>query len=455
MAITFNRTLVLFRRDFRLQDNTALLAAHACSKEVVPAFIFDTRQIREHAYQSKPGLQYMLESLEYLDECLRKRGSQLYCWQGVPEEILPDIIQSLKIDGIFLNEDYTPFAHARDTKIKEITAAIGIGFQSFHDTLLTFPGAVLKSDGTPYTVYTPFAKKAQNNEIAKPRRNTYRNFYSVLDTELSFKQTAPLYEKNENIFISGGRKNALERIAKITNLSDYAESRNIPALESTTGLSAALKFGTLSARELYYKIVASFDTGHTLISELYWRDFFTHIAFHFPYIFKGCFHKKYDAIEWPGEDADFECWCAGQTGFPLVDAGIRQLNTTGFMHNRVRMVVASFLVKDLLIDWRRGEQYFAQRLIDYDPAVNNGNWQWAASTGCDAQPFFRIFNPWRQQERFDPDCTYIKSWVPELEKATEKEMRSLESGFSVAGYPMPVVNHKIQRDRAEDLFRAL
>lgn len=455
MAITFNRTLFLFRRDLRLQDNTALLAAHASSKEVVPAFIFDTRQINEHAYQSKAGLQYMLESLEYLDECLRKRGTQLYCWQGIPEDILPGIIQSFSIDGIFINQDYTPFARERDAKIRDISAGAGIRFEAYHDVLLTAPGTVLKSDNAPYTIYTPFAKKARSNDIAKPRRNTFRNFFSVPNRALSFRHTAPVYVNNQNSFIPGGRKSALERMAAVTTLSDYAEKRNMPALESTTGLSAALKFGTISARELYYKTVACFEADHSLISELYWRDFFTHIAYHFPYIFRGCFHKKYDAIEWPGEEGDFESWCTGQTGFPIVDAGMRQLNTTGFMHNRVRMVVASFLVKDLLIDWRRGERYFAQRLIDYDPAVNNGNWQWAASTGCDAQPYFRIFNPWRQQDRFDPDCAYIKTWVPELEKATVQEISNLEFDASIAGYPKPIVNHKVQKDRAEDLFRGV
>jgi deoxyribodipyrimidine photo-lyase len=243
----------------------------------------------------------------------------------------------------------------------------------------------------------------------------------------------------------------------LESLSDYEVQRDYPAQDFTSHLSAHNKFGTVSIREVYHRIRKLFGASHTLISELYWRDFFTHIVYHFPHVMGGAFHEKYNGLKWANREDFFKAWCEGRTGFPIVDAGMRELNTTGHMHNRVRMVVSSFLVKDLHIDWRWGERYFAQQLTDYDPAVNNGNWQWAASTGCDAQPYFRIFNPWKQQQRYDLDCEYIKKWIPALRSLPPKDIHDLEKQRErkPGSYPEPIVNHRIASAAAESMFASL
>ena len=267
-----------------------------------------------------------------------------------------------------------------------------------------------------------------------------------------FHTILPKSDYNDEIFARGGRKNAQKVLNRLADFNDYDTDRDIPAKEATTGLSAHNKFGTVSIREVYHAVTDALGSSHTIIRELYWRDFFSHVAFHFPHIFGHAFHKKYEQLEWENSRKKFKVWCDGKTGFPIVDAGMRQLNVTGFMHNRVRMIVASFLVKDLHIDWRWGEKYFAQNLVDYDPAVNNGNWQWAASTGCDAQPYFRIFNPWIQGKKFDLDCIYIKKWVPELRKYSAKDIHRLEKGGALDGYPEAIVDHSEAKQVAEDMF---
>lgn len=308
----------------------------------------------------------------------------------------------------------------------------------------------------PYTVFTPFYKNASQLHVAAPQQNQYSNYYQQ---EISFtdKQTlASLSRKhNPNLLVKGGRKEALALLKQAKTLENYAESRDIPAVNGTTKLSAHNKFGTLSIRELYSEIVKQFSQTHTLIKELYWRDFFTQITFYFPHVLGNAFHEKYNRISWANNEKYFRAWCEGRTGFPIVDAGMRELNTTGYMHNRVRMITASFLVKDLHIDWRLGEKYFAQKLVDYDPAVNNGNWQWAASTGCDAQPYFRIFNPWLQQQKFDPECLYIKRWLVELSHCNPRDIHALEkhSGTSLANYPSAIIDHRIESQKAKLLYQ--
>lgn len=231
-------------------------------------------------------------------------------------------------------------------------------------------------------------------------------------------------------------------------------SRNLPSLSGTTGLSAHHKFGTISIRESYWAVRSALGKSHTLVRELYWRDFFTHIGFHYPHVLSGCFHERYDTLKWENDEVKFKAWCQGRTGFPIVDAGMRELNITGFMHNRMRMITASFLVKDLHIDWRWGEKYFAQRLVDYDPLVNNGNWQWAASTGCDAQPYFRIFNPWLQQAKYDPKCLYIKQWVKELAGCTPKRIHRIQDNIPTE-YVSPIVDHAVASQKAKAMFKAV
>ncbi|MDD2942702.1 MAG: deoxyribodipyrimidine photo-lyase [bacterium] len=452
----YELSLFIFRRDLRLEDNNGLIAALKSSVQVIPCFIFDPRQLSDNPYLGKNALQFMLSSLTELDNELRSQGSHLYCFAGRAEEVINKLLSELKISAVYLNRDYTKFSRERDAAIAETCQSKNVHFLTYSDYLLTEPEDVYTGKRTPYTVYTHFLKKASTIPVPQPQTNNYRNYYTV---EVQHEARNPLHEilpiadKNEKIYLDGGRQNALEVISTIEQFTGYSQTRDFPAMDSTTGLSPHLKFGTISIRELYHCISAKLNKSHPLVRQLYWRDFFCHIAWHFPHIFGQSFNKKYDHLVWENDDTKFAAWCNGTTGYPIVDAGMRQLSTTGFMHNRVRMITASFLVKDLHIDWRWGEQYFAQKLIDYDPAVNNGNWQWAASTGCDAQPYFRIFNPWIQGKKFDPECTYIKKWVSELRQYSTKEIQNLEKGGTLLGYPEPIVSHTQAKIYAEQMFR--
>ena len=451
----YKKSLFLFHRDLRLADNTGLIEALEESEEVLPVFIFEEEQLgAKNQYRGENLVQFMLHSLEELNEQLEAKGGRLLMFEGKTAEILARILRQEKVEVVFSNEDYTPFALARDKELAKVCAGVGVEFLQFADVLLNKPGTVLKGDGSPYTVFTPFFRKARKLEVAAVQVNNFKNYASSkVAGEVGrsvFKKILPV--KNAEIALEGGRKEALKLLKKIAKLQNYREVRNIPSVEGTTLLSAHNKFGTVSIREVFWKIFEVFGEEDSLMSEIYWRDFLTHIAFHFPHVFDGAFKKKYNHLRWVHDEKKFKKWCEGRTGYPLVDAGMRELNQTGYMHNRVRMVVASFLVKDLHLDWRLGERYFAQKLIDYDPAVNNGNWQWAASTGCDAQPYFRIFNPLRQQERFDKECVYIKRWVPELKKFTPKEIHRFEKG-KLDGYEPPMVDHKEASAFAKDMFK--
>lgn len=453
----YSLSLHIFRRDLRLEDNTALIEALRLSVKVVPCFIFDSRQIKNNNYKSNAALQFMANSLLDLDAVLRQRQSHLYCFSGIAEEVISQLIEQYAIDAIFLNRDYTPFSRERDNSIEKICLKYKVAYYSYADALLHEPEEVLKADGKPYTVFTPFCNRAKLLTVSAPRANTADNFYQA---NLAFEDkqdlTSLLKIQCPDLFLKGGRTEALNLLSSIKRLVNYAEIRNFPALNGTSKLSAHNKFGTLSVREFYSAVVQSFGYSAEMLTELYWRDFFTHIAFHYPHVFETSFHRKYSELAWGNNIHYFQRWCEGKTGFPIVDAAMRQLNTTGFMHNRARMITASFLVKDLHIDWRWGEKYFAQHLVDYDPAVNNGNWQWAASTGCDAQPYFRIFNPWLQQAKYDPECHYIKQFVPELIGCSAKEIHQLSkcSAASLKNYPRPIVDHATASTTAKALYKS-
>ncbi|MCX8175291.1 MAG: DNA photolyase family protein [Candidatus Micrarchaeota archaeon] len=443
------KSLFIFRRDLRLEDNTGLIAALLESREAVPCFIFDPAQ-RKGAYFSQNAFQFMCESLSELDSSLRALGSRLFVLEGKPKALVRAVAEEEGIEAVFANRDYTPFAVQRDREISSACRELGIPLYLFSDALLHEPEEVKKPDGTPYTIFTPFFRAASRLAVRKPQKNSGRNYFKG---DLRGAVPIPPYRKNPSLALRGGRSAGLKLLARIGKLADYPRKRNIPALDATTHLSAHHKFGTVSIRETYWEIASRLGDAHPLINELYWRDFFTHIAYHFPRVFGKPFNPRYSGLRWKRDRKALGLWKRGKTGFPIVDAGMRQLNTTGFMHNRVRMIAASFLTKDLHIDWREGERYFAQKLVDYDPCVNNGNWQWAASTGCDAQPYFRIFNPWSQQKRFDPDCLYIKKWVPELSSLSAKEIHSLEKRLPPKGYPAPLVNHAREAHISRLIFR--
>jgi deoxyribodipyrimidine photo-lyase len=455
------KSLFIFRRDLRLEDNTGLIAALENSNEVICAFIFDTRQANpeKNKYFSENAFQFMIESLKELNEELKSKNSKLYIFEGIASEVINELIIREKIDSIYANKDYTPFSMKRDAEINQVCKKHNIKFELFDDALLHPSEKTLKSDGKAYNVFTPFYKNAMNIEVSIPKKNNHKNYYSKnINGTVSF----PKHNINSKIFVNGGRKNALKILSGINKFENYQNERDYPKLQATTGLSAHNKFGTLSIREIYYAMAKELGQEHMLVRQLYWRDFFTIIAFYNPQVFGHAFNSKYDKIEWINDEKNknFIAWKNGMTGFPIVDAGMRELNTTGYMHNRVRMIVASFLTKDLHIDWRLGEKYFASKLVDYDPAVNNGSWQWSASTGCDAQPYFRIFNPWRQQERFDETSEYIKRWVPELKELNSKQINNLEDEKiydsvknKIGKYPKPIVEHSVESKIAIDMFR--
>ncbi len=457
MGKRYQKSLHIFRRDLRLDDNTSLRSALESSEQVIPCFIFDPAQIRDNPYRGDHSLQFILESLDSLQKQLSSRGGRLFVFEGEPSEVVERLIREQQIDAVFVNRDYTPYCIARDNAIADTCRRHSIPFQQHADALLTEPEAVLKDDGRPYTIFTPFSRRARTMLVSDPQPTDAKNFYTGnIKNDTPSLLSSILPKRNSNLYTHGGSEEADQRLDNLDRFRDYASTRDIPSLDSTTGLSAHLKFGTISVRRVYQTITSRYGESHSLINEIYWRDFFTHIAFHFPHVFKGAFHGKYDQLPWSNDTSAFERWCAGNTGFPIVDAGMRQLNATGFMHNRVRMIVASFLIKDLHIDWHWGEKYFAQKLSDYDPAVNNGNWQWAASTGCDAAPYFRIFNPWLQQKKFDPDCKYIARWIPELALYSPAEIHSLHtSNMIVPGYPSPVVDHRVEVEITKQMFAAL
>jgi len=452
----FKKSLFIFRRDLRLNDNTGLLAALEQSETVIPCFIFDPRQVgTKNEYRSSNAIQFMVESLIDLDEQLRAHKGKLYLFYGEAGKIVAQLCKEEKIDAVFVNQDYTPFSIKRDAAIDEASPAT-VTFHSFHDALLNPPETIMTGSGTPYAVFTAFCNKSRLTPVQTPHKSRRTNFYTkkidASESDALFKKIVPT--KNKALAVAGGSASGHKILDHISNLKNYLATRDLPAIQ-TSRLSAHLKFGTISVREAYAKIAEELGSNHPLLRQLYWRDFFTYVAYHSPFVFGQAYHEKYDALWWSDNKNNFAAWCEGRTGFPIVDAGMRELNETGFMHNRVRMIVASFLTKDLHIDWRWGEKYFATQLVDYDPAVNNGNWQWSASTGCDAQPYFRIFNPWTQQEKFDPECKYIKRWVPELKDVSAKIIHTLfaQTLFPIKGYPSPICDHAIESRLAKEIYK--
>jgi deoxyribodipyrimidine photo-lyase len=456
MSKKFKRSLFLFRRDLRLEDNTGLIFALHSSEVVIPAFIFTPEQIEKNAFRSDHCVKFMTESLKDLQDQLREKGGKLFLFHGAPKEIVQKAIQKLRIEAVMVNRDYTPYSRKRDEQIEKVCQTEGIPFYSFEDALLHPPEKTLKKDGTPYTVFTPYFRNASKQKVLSPTHNCATNYFHG---SIPFAEKQLIYPKSDvQNGLVGGRSEALKILKKLSSFKQYEHLRDFPAQGYSTQLSPYLKFTVCSPREVYAAICHKLNIHHGLIRALYWRDFFTSITWFFPHVFTGAFHSKFDKLNWSYDKRAYQKWCEGSTGFPIVDAGMREMNETGFMHNRVRMITASFLIKDLHIDWRWGEQYFAQTLIDYDPAVNNGNWQWVASTGCDSQPYFRIFNPWNQQKKFDPECIYIKRWVPELGNFSSKVIHTWfeeESQNGYTKYPAPMVDHKEEAIRTLHTYKSI
>ncbi len=465
MGKCYQTSLFLFHRDLRLDDNTGLLAALEASNNVIPCFIFDPRQVEaQNEYRSLNALQFLLESLYDLNQQLADKGSQLLMLYGRPEVVLERLLATISFQALYSNRDYTPFSRTRDKALTDLCIQRGLDVHSFDDLLLANPEDIRSAQGTPYVKFTAFYNHARVKPVVKPRPNIFINYVAISSTKTIFPDQVKDLDQlaarlvpsiNQQIGERGGRAHALKRLRSLNELKDYEQTHDFPAYQ-TTQLSAHNKFGTVSIREVYHALLGLYPGGPVIIRQLYWRDFFTYIAWHFPHVFGHAFRARYTTLVWDNNPDFFERWSEGLTGFPFVDAGMRQLNRTGFIHNRARLVTASFLVKDLHIDWRWGEKYYAQHLVDYDPSVNNGNWQWVASTGCDVQPYFRIFNPWLQQKKFDPTCEYIKQWVPELR---ELEPRVIHTWYAekkgLVDYPVPIVDHARESIRSKQLYRAI
>ena len=425
-----NVSIFWFRRDLRLNDNAGLYHALKSGDAVVPIFIFDSNILNDLSDKKDKRIQFIRDSLTHLQEELTAMGSTLHVLYGTPIDCYKKLIQQYNISTVYTNHDYEPYAKERDANIAAMLKENGIGFQSYKDQVIFEKDEVLKDDGTPYTVYTPYSKKwkAKLNDFYKkpyPTENYFNKFYQQSAIDLPTINDIGFEPTSYNVV-------APELDDSIAN--DYHNTRDIPSIRGTTRLSVHLRFGTISIRALVNDV-----DNEKLLNELIWRDFYQMILWHFPHVVNRSFKEQYDNIEWRNNEEEFQAWCAGKTGYPIVDAGMRELNETGYMHNRIRMVVASFLTKHLLIDWRWGEAYFAEKLLDFDLASNNGGWQWAAGSGCDAAPYFRVFNPYLQTKKFDADLKYIRKWVSELDD------------FS---YPQPIVDHSFARERCLATYKA-
>ncbi len=424
--------LFWFRRDLRLEDNHGLYLALTAGRQVMPIFIFDRLILDRLEDRDDRRVSFIHQWLETLHHRLGQRGSTLQVFHGEPLTVMAQLVATHTIAAVHCNEDYEPYARQRDRQVAELLAARDIAFHSYKDTAILAKGEVLKADGQPYTVFTPYSRKWR--ELLTAADTLSHDLEPHFGALLRAQEPAALPRLEALGFQPDGRRYPLPDRDSL-DIDHYDTTRDRPDWETTTQLGAHLRFGTVSIRRL-----ARWGARHNQVwlTQLIWRDFFMQILYHYPHVVAGPFRPQYSLIAWRDDEAGFQRWCEGTTGYPMVDAGMRQLRETGYMHNRVRMIAASFLCKHLLIDWRRGEAHFARYLLDFDLAANNGNWQWAAGTGCDAAPYFRVFSPARQAEKFDPDRIYQKRWLP---------------GLDTRAYPRPIVDHDQARKRALAVYK--
>jgi len=422
-----------FRRDLRLFDNTALLKALTSGFTVLPVFIFDKRILQNLNPEDK-RVSFIYQAIQNLNQLLLPFKTSVQIYFGNPDDVFDELLLAYSVNSVYANHDYEPYALDRDQQLKSKLAEKGVLFNTFKDQVIFEKDEITKLSGEPYTVYTPFRNKwleklNQDNSFLHNRDSEKYLFNFIQTVDNHFLSPAEIgFTEIKDVFSPFQFNQCV--------IGTYDKTRDFPALDSTSKVSVHLRFGTVSIRQL---VSCAYETNAAWLGELIWREFFMQILWHFPYVVHQPFKPKYQFIQWINNEKSYEAWCTGQTGYPLVDAGMRELNETGFMHNRVRMVTASFLVKHLLVNWQWGEAYFAEKLLDFELASNNGNWQWAAGTGCDAAPYFRIFNPTTQAEKFDPQSVYIKKWIPE---------------FGTKSYTQPIVDHAFARERCLQTYKA-
>ncbi len=421
-----------FRRDLRWDDNAGLYHALQGDYPVLPLFIFDKNILDDLEDKRDARVAFIRDTLDGMNEKLASRGSSILFKYDTPENAFREILAAYDIRRVFTNRDYEPYALERDETIRQLLAERDISFHTYKDQVLFEQDEIVKDDGDPYVVFTPYSRKWRA-ALSDDQLESYTSGLQFDNFAKADQKAPPKLE--EMGFETTGTEIPSPNVTDKT-LDEYADKRDYPAEDATSRLGIHLRFGTVSIRKTAREAK---DKSDTFLNELIWREFYQQILWHFPKVVDTNFHEKYNALEWRNDESDFKRWCEGKTGYPIVDAGMRQLNKTGYMHNRVRMIVASFLTKHLLIDWRWGEAYFAKKLLDYELASNNGGWQWAAGTGTDAQPYFRIFNPYTQTDKFDPDREYVNEWVPEVD---------------TDDYPEPIVDHKKARERALDTYKS-
>lgn len=455
-------TIFIFRRDLRLKDNNALNYAISNYENIIPIFIFTPEQItKKNKYKSNNAVQFMCESLKELDDDLQQLSSKLHLFYGDNISILKNIIKTINVSTIIFNMDYTPYAIKRDQSIQKLCEKYKINCTIIEDYLLAPIGTFLKKDNTPYEIFTPFKKNAYKYKINKPKYIKLTNL--IKNSDLKTDKMID-YKINKNILINGGRDNGLKMLNKIKNLKNYNNTRNLMTIP-TSQLSAFIKFGCISIREVYWKIHNILGKKNDILAQIFWREFYYYIAYYFPFVLQGKnYNKKYDDIKWIGYKNIrfanlYTAWCNGNTGYPVVDAGMRELNKTGFMHNRTRLITCNFLNRLLGLHWKWSEVYFAKMLTDYDPAVNNGNHQWVASVGVDPKPYFqRLFNPWLQSKKFDINCEYIKKWLPELKDIPNNELHNWDEHYDKYDlkklkYFKPIVDYKTARNKSIKMYK--
>ena len=420
-----------FRRDLRLDDNAGLYHALKNGQPVLPIFIFDRNILDDLEQKSDSRVEFIHDVIVDLNRQLGEKGSSVGVYYGKPDSIFKQLLKEYDIAAVYANHDYEPYAIERDENIRKMLNTTSIPLHTFKDQVVFEKDEIVKDDGSPYTVFTPYSRKWRE----KLNDFFLRSYPSEKYLDNLFKRDSSAIPSLKSMgFNPGGQKIPSEKISAVL-LKKYKENRDYPGLDGTSRIGVHLRFGTVSIRRLAQQAKKFSDT---FLNELIWRDFYAMILWSFPHVGRGrAFRKEYDLIKWRNDEEEFAKWCNGQTGYPIVDAGMRQLNEIGFMHNRVRMITASFLAKHLLIDWRWGEAYFAEKLLDFDLASNNGGWQWAAGSGCDAAPYFRVFNPTLQTKKFDADLSYIKKWVPEFQEFT---------------YPAPMVDHEFARKRCLQVY---
>lgn len=453
--------LFIFRRDLRIVDNTALIKAHKECDKVFTIFIFTPEQVSEkNRFKSDGAVKFMIGALDALKHEIGSNGGKLTTLYGENNDVVKRCISQWNIDTVYWNKDYTPYAKRRDAMLIKMCIKLNKTTVECDDYYLNTPGSIVTGSGSSYLKYTPYKNKALTMKFDTP--DTYeilklsKSSKKIEGCEITTRDALDTFVESEQESVTSYKREAVMRILHRARVfKNYENNRNELSRE-TTRLSAPIKFGVVSIRE----VAKYFKHNHALISQLIWRDFYAQILDAHPVVLGSPLKSKYNKIKWIGTHAHFVKWCQGNTGFPIVDAGMRELNNTGYMHNRARLIVASFLIKTLLVDWQKGEKYFATKLVDYDPASNNGNWQWVASTGADSQPYFRIFNPWTQSKDHDPDALYIKKWVPELKGVSAKYIHRWDEcigadEFKDIHYPKPIVDYKEQREKALKMYNII